>query len=213
MTENVSAPPRSKIGVLIENHFDPTEYKLFNKMFPARGYQVDYISHLWGNVDSEYSSNPERDPATNKDRIELYVIVKTEINDVVLSDYKGFILIGAYAMDRLRYEAKPIKGQPNQSPAVKFLRKAMQTPGLKIGTICHSLWLLCADPQLLKGRKVTCANNLIYDVQNAGGDVQFDGDNGPRRLVVDQDLITAKHPADGITEEFIECFIREIERG
>jgi protease I len=203
---------KGKIGVLIENHFDPTEYHLFKEVFPSRGYDVDLISHLWGNkAGIEFSSNPEPDPITKRDRIELYVTVDKEVADVVLSDYKGFMLIGAYAMDRLRYEAHPVKGQPNQSPAVKFLRKAMRTPGLKIGTICHSLWLLCADPSLLKGRKVTCSNNLIYDVQNAGADVQF-GDDGPVRLFVDGDLISARHPGDGITKEFIERFIEEIER-
>ena len=27
-----------KIGVLIEEHFDPTEYRKFNEYFPSRGY-------------------------------------------------------------------------------------------------------------------------------------------------------------------------------
>jgi putative intracellular protease/amidase len=205
---------RGKIGVLIENHFDPTEYKMFGKYFQDHGYEVEYMSYLWGNAEDTYSSNPEKDPQTNKDRIELFVRVTTDITKIRLSDYKGFILIGAYAMDRLRYEAKPRKGQPNQSPAVNFLRRVMgpegQKLGLKLGTICHSLWLLCAEPTLLRGRKVTCAHNLIYDVQNAGADVQFEGD-GTAKLVVDGNLITAKHPGDGITQLFMEAFLKEIE--
>jgi hypothetical protein len=35
-------------------------------------------------------------------------------------------------MDRLRYQENPKKGQPNQAPAVVFLRKALKTKGLKI---------------------------------------------------------------------------------
>lgn len=133
--------------------------------------------------------------------------VKTEVNNVKPSDYKGIILIGAYAMDRLRYQANPKKGQPNQAPAVAFIRRAMNEKA-KVGTICHSLWLLCADPSLLKGRKVTGAHNIICDLENAGADVVFEGD-GTADLVIDDNLITAKHPA--VTQQFMEVFVREIE--
>jgi protease I len=194
---------KGKIGVLIEEHFDPMEYWKFNEYFPKQGYEVEYISHLWGQPQLRFGSNPEND------KIEYHVTVTTEVNNVQPTDYKGIILIGAYAMDRLRYEAHPKRGQPNQSPAVRFLRTAAQTKGLKIGTICHSLWLLCAAPELLKGRKVTCAHNLIYDAQNAGGDVQFEGDE-TKALVVDGDLISGKHP--GMTDQFMETFVQEIEK-
>jgi protease I len=210
MSEQQGGGRKGKIGVLIENHFDPTEHKEFNKFFPANGYEVEYMSYLWGNKEDTYSSNPEKDPGTGKDRIELYVKVTTDITKIRLSDYKGFILIGAYATDRLRYEEHPRKGQRNQSPAVKFLREVMATPGLKVGTICHSLWLFCADPPLLKGRKVTCAHNLIYDVQNAGGDVQFGKDDiDTAEVVVDGNLISGKHP--GVTKQFMDAFLKAIE--
>jgi len=200
-----SSPPQSKgkIGVLIEEHFDPTEYWKFNKFFPENGYEVEYISRLWGNTELRFGSNPEND------RIEFHVTVTTDVGDIEPSDYKGILAIGAYAMDRLRYEEHPRKGQPNQSPAVNFLRKAVNTEGLKIGTICHSMWLFCAAPELLKDRKVTCAHNLIYDVENAGGDVQF-GDDGTAAVCVDGDLITGKHP--GFTDQFLEVFLREMEK-
>ena len=35
-----------KIAVLIEEHFDSTEYRRFNEYFPTQGYEVEYISHL-----------------------------------------------------------------------------------------------------------------------------------------------------------------------
>ena len=190
-----------KIGVLIEDHFDQTEFRMFNEFFPKHGYEVEYISHLWGNPELHFGGNPD------DGRIEEHVTVKTEVNNVEPSDYEGIILIGAYAMDRLRYQANPRKGQPNQSPAVVFVRKAMAQKA-KIGTICHSLWLLCADPALLKGRKVTCAHNIICDVENAGAEVIFSGDQSTD-LVVDGNLITAKHPA--VTQQFMETFINEIE--
>ena len=108
----------------------------------------------------------------------------------------------------MRYSVKPEKGKPNDAPAVELLRKINNTAGVKVGTICHSLWLLCADRSLLEGKKVTCAHNIICDVENAGGDVQY-GDDGTVGSVVDGDLITAKHPA--FTDELIDLFIKAIE--
>jgi putative intracellular protease/amidase len=193
---------KGKIGVLIEDHFDQTEFRRFNDYFPSRGYEVEYLSHLWGNKELRFGSNPDNGI------VEEHVTVTQEISDVDPADYKGIICIGAYAMDRLRYEAHPKKGQKNQAPAVAFLRKAVQAPDLKIGTICHSLWLFCADSDLLQGRKVTCAHNIVCDVANAGGDVVF-GDDGTADLVIDRNLITGKHPA--IVDEFMETFVKEIE--
>jgi putative intracellular protease/amidase len=194
---------KGKIGVLIEEHFDQTEYRMFNQYFPQHGYEVEYISHLWGNKELRFGSNPDND------EVEEHVIVTTEVNDIDPSDYKGIIAIGAYAMDRLRYQVSVKKGQKNQAPAVAFLRKAMNTEALKIGTICHSLWLFCADPDLIKDRKVTCAHNIICDVENAGAEVIYDGDM-TADLVIDGNLITGKHP--GVVDQFMKTFVEEIEK-
>lgn len=193
---------KGKIAVLIEEHFDGTEFRRFNEYFPQQGYEVEYVSHLWGQPALHFGSNPEND------EIQEHVTVTTEINTVKPSNYKGIILIGAYAMDRLRYQAAVQKGQKNQAPAVVFLREAMQERS-KVGTICHSMWLLCADPDLLKGRRVTCAHNIVCDVENAGGEVVFEGE-GTADLVIDDNLISGKHP--GMVDQFMEAFVREIEK-
>jgi protease I len=193
---------KGKIGVLIEDHFDMTEYRIFNTKLPALGYDVEYMSHLWGNPSLTFGSNPDNGT------IEEKCIVETEVNTVNPLDYKGFLLIGAYATDRLRYTQKPAKGKPNDAPAVELLRRIAANPGVKVGTICHSLWLLCADRALLEGKKVTCAHNIICDVENAGADVQY-GDDGTVGTVVDGDLITGKHPA--FTDEMLDLFVAEIE--
>jgi protease I len=136
-------------------------------------------------------------------------MVTTEVNDIDPSEYKGIICIGAYAMDRLRYQATVKKGQKNQAPAIVFLRKAMQADMVKIGTICHGLWLFCADKDLIKERKVTCAHNVICDVENAGAEVIYEGD-GSADLVIDGNLITGKHPA--VVDKFMAAFVNEIEK-
>lgn len=194
---------KGKIGVIVEEHFDPTEYRRFNEYFPEKGYEVEYLSHLWGNKELTFGSNPEND------QVEYHVTVTTEVNDVDPSEYKGIICIGAYAMDRLRYQVNVKKGEKNQAPAVAFIRKAMSAENVKIGTICHSLWLLCADRDLLQGRQVTCAHNIICDVENAGGDVVYEGDV-TADLVIDGNLITGKHP--GVVDEFMDAFVAEIEK-
>ena len=52
---------KGKIGVLIEEHFDSTEFKRFNEYFPTRGYEVEYLSHLWGNKELRpgYATPPQ----------------------------------------------------------------------------------------------------------------------------------------------------------
>lgn len=193
---------KGKIAVLIEEHFDPTEYRKFNEYFPANGYELEYISHLWGQKELRFGSNAEND------KVEEHVTVTKEINEVQPSDYVGILLIGAYAMDRMRYQVKVKKGRENQAPAVVFIRKAMGESAL-IGTICHSLWLLCADTKMLKGRKVTCAHNIICDVENAGAEVVYTEDDETADLVKDDNLITGKHP--GMVDQFMASFLEEIE--
>src|SRR5262245_32168930 len=122
-------PNRGKIGVLIEEHFDPAEYRRFNEYFPGRGYAVEYLSHLWGQHELRFRSNP------TDGVVEEQVTVRLEVNDADPADYAAVLLIGAYAMDRLRYQARVKKGEPNQAPAVRFLRRALQSPGIKVGAI------------------------------------------------------------------------------
>ncbi len=191
-----------KIGVVIEEHFDETEYRRFNEFFPANGYEVEYISNLWNQDKLTFNGNDHEEKAT----------VTIDFKDIKPTDYKGIILIGGYAMDRLRYQVNPKPGQPNQSPAVEFLRQAvkvMDEDKLKVGTICHSMWLFCADVDLLEGRKVTCAHNIICDVENAGGIVIYAGEE-TASTYVDGSLISGKHP--GVVEEFMQLFLQEIEK-
>lgn len=196
-------PTKGKIACLIEEHFDQTEFKVFNQYFPANGYQVVYLSHLWQQPSLFFRCNPDDGDMGSS------VTVTTEVADAKPTDFKGVLLIGAYATDRLRYQEKMVKGQQNQAPAVEFLRQCMATPGLKVGTICHSMWLLCADRTLMEGRKVTCAHNIVCDVENAGGDVQYEGE-GTAELVIDGDLISGKHP--GMVDRFVKVFQEEIEK-
>lgn len=190
----------AKILVLIEEHYDETEYNVFNSYFPSHGVAVDYASYLWGNSSLEFEGNDK----TSKVKVEICV------SQVDLNDYKGLILIGGYAMDRLRYQPT-LSGQRNTAPAVELLRQAvgrMDAGAMAIGTICHSLWLFCADPALINGRKVTCAHNIVCDVENAGGQlVVVNGETVETHA--DGLLITGRHP--GSVDAFNELFLSTIQ--
>ena len=190
----------AKILVLMEEHYDETEFNVFNQFFPANGVSVDYASFLWGNESLEFEGNDK----TSKVKVEICV------SQVTLEDYKGLILIGGYAMDRLRYQPS-LSSSRNTAPAVELLRKAVQRMDagqIAIGTICHSLWLFCADPELIKGRHVTCAHNIVCDVENAGGELVIA--NGETVDVhADGLLITGRHP--GSVEAFDDLFLKTIQ--
>ena len=191
---------KGKIGVLIEEHFDETEYRRFNQFFPENGYEVEYLSNLWGQTSLTFKGNDHEEEVT----------VTVDFKTVKAADYQGIILIGGYAMDRLRYQVNPQPNQANNAPAVEFLREAVKLiddNALKIGTICHSLWLFCADTNLIQRRKVTCAHNIICDVENAGGIVIYEGQE-TAATYVDGGLITGRHP--GVVEEFMQLFLDEI---
>lgn len=203
--DTIGNPKKGKIAVMIENHYDATELERFSSFFPNNGYQVDFVSHLWNTPSITFYSNP-----TDDGIVENKITVTKEINDIDPNDYVALILIGAYATDRLRYEDKVALGKRNDSPALQFLRKTIDTNCVKIGTICHSLWLYCADSSLLKGKKVTCAHNIICDVENAGGLVQYTEDGDTATTVVDGNLVSGKHPA--VIEAFMNKLLQEIEK-
>ena len=191
---------KGKIAVAIEEHFDETEYRRFNQFFPEHGYEVEYVSNLWNQPQLTFKGNDHEEEA----------VVKVDFSNVSPADYQGIILIGGYAMDRLRYQTNPKPGELNKAPAVEFLREAvamMDEDKLKIGAICHSLWLFCADPELIKDREVTCAHNIICDVENAGGVIIYEGDK-TAAVHIDGSLITGQHP--GVVEEFMQVFLKEI---
>jgi len=193
---------KNKIAVVIEEHFDETEYHRFNEFFPKNGYEVEYISNLWNQPSLTFNGN---DHTT-----EVKVVV--DCASVKPTDYAGVILIGGYAMDRLRYQETVQPGQINQAPAVEFLRQAVKSMDqdlINIGTICHSLWLFCADVALLKGRKVTCAHNIVCDVENAGGIVMYE-DGQTVDSYLDGSLITGKHP--GVVDSFMQIFLEELNK-
>lgn len=158
-------PSKGKIAVVVESHFDEYEIVTLQQKCKEEGYQYEYISTLWGQDFLEFQGNECQDP----------IRVFKDIGAVNTKDYVCFFFVGAYCMDRLYYQTDPKEGQPNQSPVVKLIRKLADEKKM-CATICHSLWAFACAPEVLSGKKVTCAHNIIDHVINAGGVVVYDSD-------------------------------------
>jgi len=195
-----------KIAVLIESHFDPTEPGAFLNFFPVRGYEIEFVSDLRGAQEATFYDN---------DNSSKTITVTKDIKNVVLLDYTGLLCVGGYAMDMLRYDFKVTKGEngrPKSIPAAsQFAVDALRDPEITVGTICHSLWIFTPEPSALAGRIVTCGHNILYDVLNAGGVLDFGGQFDQLAAVtVDRNLVTGRHPYT--VQEFMEAYMNELEK-
>lgn len=200
----MARPP--KIAVLIESHYDGTETAAFQTFFPPRGYSVEFVSNLRGASEAVFHSND--DPSKT-----ITVTKDISSEDFNLLDYTGVIMVGGYAMDMLRYESIIIEGQngrPKELPiASQFAVNALKDTEITIGTICHSLWIFTPDPNALKGRRVTCGHNILYDVLNAGGILDFSGPHNQLAAVcIDGNLVSGRHPF--VVQDFMDVYLTQL---
>lgn len=188
------------ILVFLDSHYDGTETGALENFFPARGFQIEYVGNLRGADKAVYFNN--NNPSET-------ITVTKDIHDVDLTQYTGLVAIGGYAMDMTRYEIiveEGPDGRPKEIPeSSKFAINALKDPEITVGTICHSLWIFTSDPDILRGRQVTCGHNIIYDVLNAGATLAYDPIN--RQLAashVDGNLVSGRHPF--AVSSFIETY-------
>jgi protease I len=181
-----------KIGVLLENRFIDQEISYYTHRFPEEGIRVEFLTRLWGQ------------PRLCFRGLELGMEVTVDksfedLDDAALAGYSAIIVPAGYVADMLRYAERP----GDLAPAVLFFRRAMSNPAVLKGCICHSLWIFDPIPETIRGRRVTCHNNVIGSVRNAGA-VYVDED-----IVVDGDLVTAR--TGGLFARFARTIIEKIE--
>ena len=176
-----------RVAVLVESEYIPEEIAAYRRVFPERGATVDLISRLWGNPEVTFVSDVDK-----IDKPLETLTVSIDIDSVTVEDYDAIVMCANYPSVRLRYFEPPegagagadwaqlVRG----TPAVEFFARAMRTPGIVKGALCHGLWILTPNPELLKGRRVSCHRVVLADVVNAGG--LYD----PAPVVVDGDLVT-----------------------
>ncbi len=166
---------KKKIGILIEGDYYEPEIWYYKFRFAEEGFDVHFLSRLWGQPSLTFTGHEFRAPLECHDSFE-------NMEEETLKTYAAIIVPAGMVSDRLRY-TEDIKKLP---PAVEFLKKAFAQKGIIKGIICHGMWLVAPCPELVHGRKVVVHNNLLGDAKNMGA-FYMDQD-----VVVDDDLVTAR---------------------
>jgi protease I len=180
-----------RVVVFVESEYIPEEIAAYQRVFAERGATVDLVSRLWGQPEATFVSDIDK---LGKDLETLTVTV--DLDSVRVEDYDAIIMAANYTSVRLRYFEPPEATQADWSqlvrsaPAVQFFARAMATPTIVKGALCHGLWILTPCPELLEGRRVTCHRVVLADVLNAGA--SYD----PAPVVVDGDLVTGDSGAN-----------------
>jgi protease I len=164
-----------KIGVLLESDYYEQEIWYYASRFPEEGAEVHFLSKLWGQPNLTFTGHGHRVPFECTESFE-------GMTDDELRSYSALIVPSGMVADRLRWtpDVRTV------SEATDLVRRAMAEPGVLTGIICHGMWLLASVPDLVRGRSVTCHNNLFGDVTNMGARY-VDAD-----VVVDGDLVTGR---------------------
>lgn len=182
---------KNKIGILLENRFIDREIIYYDNRFREEGLEVVYLTRLWGQERLTFKGLELGMEKTVDRSFEA-------ITEKDLESFAAIIVPAGYVADYLLYSEVP----KTPSPAVQFIEKIMAMSELKKGFICHSLWIAGPVGRTFKGRAVTCHNNIISHVENAGLNY-VDAD-----IHVDRDLITAR-TGDHFAE-FASMIIRKV---
>jgi protease I len=164
-----------KIGVLLESDFYEHEIWYYHYRFPEEGAEIHFLTRMWGQKSIEFKGHEYHAPFECHESFE-------NMSDEELRSYDAIIVPSGIVSDRLRYTDSVAK----LPPAVEFLQRAFAEESILKGIICHGLWLVAPTPELVRGRELTCHNNLHGDAVNMGA-VYVDQD-----VVVDGDLVTGR---------------------
>jgi protease I len=134
----------ARIGVLIENMFEDSEYKKPAAAFKKAKHELVHIGVKKGIVKGEKTG--------------MKVKVEKAARDVTAGDFDALFIPGGYSPDRLR----------SHDEVVAFVKQFAAT-GKPIFFICHGAQLLITA-NLLKGRRITGWKSIIQDIKNAGAE-------------------------------------------
>ncbi|WP_372404667.1 DJ-1/PfpI family protein [Streptomyces luteireticuli] len=165
----------TRIAVLMESDFYEPEIFYYGHRFAEEGARTDFLTRLWGQGELTFTGHEYRAPFTVRRSLE-------HLTDAALREYAALVVPSGMVADRLRYSEDVTR----PAPATDLLRRAFAEPGTVKGIVCHGLWLASAVPEVVRGRKVVCHNNLVGDVRNMGAEY-VDQD-----VVLDGDLLTAR---------------------
>jgi protease I len=176
-----------KIAVLIESDFYEHEIWYYRYRFREEGADLHFLSRMWGQESITFRGHEYQAPFECRESFE-------SMDNETLRSYSAIIVPSGMVADRLRFTDDVRR----TAPAAELLRRAFNDPGILKGIICHGLWLVAPVPEVVRGRPVTCHNNLVGDAR-AYGARYIDED-----VVVDGDLVT------GRTGDHAQIFARTI---
>jgi len=163
------------VAILLETDYVEPEIDYYRRRFAEESAHVELLTRLWGQRSLTFVGHEHRLPLTVNGDLEA-------VDDERLGGYDALIVPSGMVADRLRYS----ETAGGKAPAVALLERAFARTDLLKGMICHGMWLLAPIPEVVRGRPVTCHNNLVSDVRNMGA-VYTDQD-----VVVHRDLVTAR---------------------
>ena len=164
-----------KIGVLMEGDFYEHEIWYYHYRFPEEGAELHFLTKLWGQPSLTFKGHEYHAPFECNESFE-------NMDDRTLRSFSAIIVPSGMVSDRLRW-TPDVKELP---AATAFLKRVFGEKGILKGIICHGLWLAAPIPEVVRGRRLTCHNNLHGDAVNMGA-VYCDED-----VVVDGDLVTGR---------------------
>jgi protease I len=163
------------IAILMESDYVEPELWYYQRRFAEESAKVELLTRLWGQQAITFTGHEHRLPTIVDGDLEA-------VDDERLRSFDALIVPAGMVSDRLRYT----EDVAALAPAVTLLRRAFAEPGVLKGIICHGMWLCSPIPETVRGRRLTCHNNLIGDVRNMGADYT------DQDVVVDGDLVTAR---------------------
>jgi len=165
----------ARVAVLLESDYYEPEIFYYQRRFAEEEIRLDLLTRLWGQRSITFLGHEYRAP----------LVVDQSLEEVEPAAYDAVIVPSGMVSDRLRFSEKPL----DLAPATEFMARAFADPGVLKGVICHGMWLLAKVPQTVRGRPVTCHNNLVGDVINMGAEYRDED------VVIDGDLVTGRSGA------------------
>ncbi|MGA2702778.1 MAG: DJ-1/PfpI family protein [Isosphaeraceae bacterium] len=195
-----------KVAVLVESEFIPEEIQIYKKRFTELGAEVHFVSRLWGYPSARFVSDVDQIGKP----LEI-LEVHRDLKDCRVSDYSAIIMAANYTSVRLRMfntpEGVPVNPEMSrEAPAVRFFAEAMKNPRVIKGALCHGLWILSPNPELIRGRRVICHEVMVADVRNMGA-IYVPSKVG---VIVDGDLVSG-HSKDEVPL-FVDTIAQLVER-
>jgi protease I len=183
-----------RVALLVETEYIYDEVVYYQQQVESMGGELHLMTYLWGEESKTFVNDCDnwQRPVTDMHAL----TVDRCVTQCRVDDYDIVLCAANYVAVRLR-ELPPMGSlgspeQVNSAPAVKFFAEAMANKKIVKGALCHALWILTPNPQLLKGRRVICHTVVLADVINAGATFV----PAENHVVVDDDLVTGRSFAD-----------------